>query len=70
MRSDKSDGHGLVDRGPRRETTMDMSPGRLLKVDPGANVPRRDLTPGEKRWLRAGDRTDTLVTNNAEGGWA
>jgi len=67
MKSDKSNGEGLADRGPRIETTMDMSAGRLLRFDPGASVPRRELTREEREWLARGSRfPDTPLTNVTE----
>jgi predicted DNA-binding protein (UPF0251 family) len=40
--------------GPRKETTMDMTVGRLGKFDPGSAVPRRALTEAERAWLASG----------------
>jgi len=59
-------------RTPRVETTMDMTSGRLgsvsrdwgsgyghhMKIDPGADVPRRQLTQPERAWLATGAREE------------
>lgn len=63
MRSDRSNGEGLADRGPRKETTVDMSTGRLLHFDPGARVPRRQMSAAERSWLYGGPpQGDTQLT--------
>ena len=42
--------------GHRAESTLDMTPGRLGKFDPGTAIPRRALTPDERTWLSTGRR--------------
>lgn len=71
MRDDLSNGLGLVDQGPRIETTMDVSMSRLVsKYDPGARVPHRKLTSTERAWINGSVAYpgDTITTNNAEEG--
>lgn len=66
MKDDRSNGLGLVDRGPRIETTLDMSMSRLVsKYDLGARTPHRKLTSTERAWINSGSvYSDTSETVN------
>lgn len=69
MKDDRSNGRGLVDRGPRVESTLDMSLSRLVsKYDPGSRVPHRKLTSTERAWINGSVpySADTSETINAQ----